>query len=135
MSDAVSAVNYILSQSGAVIARVPAASILSVATIPVETDKPVIGVKQIDGDEFKTVAMSEAKKFSEDLVQVTVRTDNEADKRAILQLAHAALRGQSGSFSGVWVDSITPDGIGPDLDDPGAQIYEQSRRYRVKWSA
>jgi hypothetical protein len=41
---------------------------------------------------------------------------------------------QRGTIAGVRVDSIMPaDPLGPDLDDPGDPIFEQSLDLIVKW--
>lgn len=123
---------YILANAAAVTAQVPAARIF-VGPIPLKSDLPAIGVRFISGTERATVSMAEASRFRTDRVQVTVHANTYASKVAILELVRTALSPRSGSFNGFDVDSITPEGEGPDLDDEAAVTFERSRDFMVAW--
>lgn len=128
---AVKAVNYLLSQSAAVTALVPAVDIVS-GVVPQGTGMPCILVRQVSGVERLTVD-TPSTYFKTDRVQVTAITEDYDSKLSILSKALLALVGQRGSINGVKVDSILPDGEGPDIDDPGMPRYERSRDFIVKW--
>ncbi len=123
---------YILANAAAVVAQVPAARIF-VGNIPIGATLPAIGVRFISGVERTTAAMSEASRYRTDRVQVTVHAKTYASKVSILELVRAALCPQRGAMNGFDVDSITPDGEGPDFDDEAAVIYERSRDFMVSW--
>lgn len=126
----VSAVRYLLANNAALIAVVPAAKIF-VGVVPLNTVLPAIGVAQVDGVPHLTVAMTESGKLQTDRVQVTVMT--KTYQTSISALARAALANLSGTVNGVKVDSLLPDGEGPDLFDDAAVIYERSRDFIVRW--
>lgn len=123
---------YILANDAAVTALVPSARIL-VGDVPVSTQIPAIAVRHVSGIERNTVSMSEASRFRTDRVQVTVYARTYASKDAILDAVRDALSPNRGTVNGLDVDSITPAGSGPDLDDPDAKIYERSRDFMVAW--
>lgn len=129
----VAVVRYLLANDAAVIAVAPAARIFA-GTIPQGTALPTIGITQISGVERLTVAMSEASRHRQDRVRVTVLAASYPAKKALLALVRAALDNQSGTVNSVKLDSVLPDGIGPDLDDQAAVIYEQSQDFIVKWA-
>jgi hypothetical protein len=123
---------YILANDATLTATVPGARIF-VGDAPVSTQLPAISVRQISGVERTTVAMSEASRFRMDRVQVTVYARTYASKESVLEAVRDALSPNSGSVNGFDLDSITPAGSGPDLDDPDAKIYERSRDFMVSW--
>lgn len=125
-------VRYILANAAAVTAVVPAARIF-VGNIPIGATLPAIGVRFVSGVERTTVSMAEASRFRTDRVQVTVHAKTYATKASILELIRTALSPKTGAFNGFDVDSITPDGEGPDFDDEEAVIYERSRDFLVSW--
>lgn len=129
----VAVIRYLLANSASLTAQVPAARIFA-GTIPQGSALPAIGVTQISGVERRTVAMDEPPRHRQDRVQVTVLAATYPSKKTILALVRTACANQSGSVNGVKLDSILPDGEGPDLDDPAATIYEQSRDFLVRWS-
>lgn len=122
---------YLLAQSAAVTAVVTAERIY-VGDIP-QGAIPAIGVRHVSGVERGTVAMSEASRFRTDRVQVTVHARTYQSKAEVLELIRTALSPNSGSINGFDVDSILPDGEGPDFDDASARIYERSRDFLVSW--
>jgi hypothetical protein len=128
-------VNYLLSNSAAVTALVAAARIVT-GPVQLETTDtlPAVSIRMIDDSEFLTVPMSGRRLITE-RVQVTVYTATYAEKRPLLKAIRDACVGQRGSINGVSVDGILPDSVGPDLDDPGDPIFEQSRDLFVRWHA
>ena len=126
----VSAAAYLLRNNAGLIALVPAAKIF-VGVVPLNTVLPAIGVTQVDGVPNLTVAMNESGKINTDRVQVTVLT--KTYQTSISAAVLAALPNQSGTVNGVKVDSILPDGVGPNLYDDTAIVYERSRDFLVRW--
>lgn len=127
----VAVVNYLLSHSASVTALVNAANIVS-GNVPLGQTLPAISVRQISSLDTLDVPMT-GKRLATDRVQITAIAKDYATKKAVLAAARAAVVGQKGTVNGVSVDSILPDIEGPDLDDPGAMIFEQSRDVIVKW--
>lgn len=128
----VAVVRYILANAASVIAQVPATRIVA-GLLPLGTALPAIGVTQISGTERWTVAMTESSRYKVERVQVTVIAANYSSQKAILALVRAALYNRSGLVNGVKLDSILPAGEGPDLRDPGAEIYEQSMDFFARY--
>lgn len=128
----VSIVNYLLSNTAAVTALVPAASIVS-GVVPMDSALPAVGVKQVSGVERLDVPMTGSRYISE-RVQVTAYTSSYGAKEAILRAARNACVGQRGTVNGFKLDSILPDGEGPDLDDDATRIFERSIDLIVRWN-
>jgi len=126
----VSAVRYLLANNSTLIALVPATKIF-VGVVPVDTVLPAIAVTQIDGVPHLTVAMTEGGKIQTDRVQVTVLT--KAYQTAISAAVLAALPNTRGTVNSTKLDSLLPDGEGPDLFDDAAVIFERSRDFLVRW--
>lgn len=124
---------YLLKTDAAVLAKVPAAKILT-GTLPVKTVLPAISVRQISGVEPIAVDHGPGQ-VRTDRVQVTVLAPAYDVKREILDLVRTACATRRGTVNGVNVDAILTDGEGPDLDDPEAKIYEQSRDFLIRWTA
>jgi hypothetical protein len=126
----VSAVRFILANNAALVALVPAAKIF-VGVVPLNTVLPAIAVTQISGVPHLTVSMRESGRIETDRVQVTVLTKTYQTNISAAVLA--ALPNQSGSVNGVRLDSLLPDGVGPDLYDDAAVVYERSRDFIARW--
>lgn len=126
----VSAVRYLLAANGPLVAVVPAAKIF-VGVVPLNTVLPAIGVTSISGVPHLTAAMVESGRIQSDRVQVTVHA--KTYQTSITALVRAALPNQSGTVNSVKLDSILPDGEGPDLYDDAAVIYERSQDFIVRW--
>lgn len=128
------AVNYLLSNSANLIAAVPAARILTAATLPLGTSLPAITISSISDSERLDVAMpNSTKKFRTERVQVLVHAADSAQLASILALVRHALPNTRGTVNGVALDSILPELVGPDLSQPEASIYERARDFIVKW--
>jgi len=125
----VSAVRHLLANNAALVALVPAAKIF-IGVVPLNTALPAIGVTQVDSVPRLTVAMVESGRLHDERVQVTVLT--KAYQTNISAAVLAALPNQSGTVNGTKVDSLLPDGEGPDLYDDAAVIYERSRDFIVR---
>lgn len=130
----VAVVRHLLANSASVIAQVPAARIFG-GPVPLNTALPAIGVAKVSGTQFLTVAMDETPRLRTDRVQVTVHANTYPAKEAIVALVRAACANQHATVNGIAVDSILPEGEGPDFDDPGAHIYERSLDFMVRFSA
>lgn len=100
---------------------------------PLNIALPAIGVIQVDDVPRRTVGMNGAKTMYTERVQVTIEAKTYTSKKAILALVRAALGNRNGTVNGVDLDSILPEGAGPDIDDPQTQIYTQSVDYLVKY--
>ena len=131
---AVGSVNYLLSNAAGVTTHVAAARIFT-GVLAQDTVLPAILVRQVSGTEDRDVAMG-AGRLHRARIQVTVYTDGDDGytlKKTILKAVRDALAATKGTVNGVAIESILPDGEGPDLDDPGKPIFEQSRDFLVVW--
>lgn len=126
----VAVINYLLSNDAGVTAVVPAARIFS-GPIPQKTALPAIGIGQITG--LKAIAVEGDEMMRMHRIQVTVHAPAYQTKKEILALVDAALPKHPGAVNGIKVDGIIPDLEGPDLDDPGLQLFEQSHDFMVHW--
>ncbi len=125
-------IKYLLANNAAVIAVVPASRIV-IGNLPVNITIPAISVKMISGTKLLGVRVNEAGGLRTHRTQVTVHAASGAQQQQLMALALAACPSQRGTVAGVSVDSIIPDGEGPDLSDPDAGIYEQSQDLMVRW--
>jgi hypothetical protein len=99
---------------------------------PNATLLPAVSIRMIDSSEYLDVAMTGAGYITE-RVQVTVYTGTYIEKLPILYAIRDACVRQRGTVATVRVDGIMPGGFGPDLDDTGDPIFEQSMDLIVKW--
>ncbi len=129
----VAIVNAILSGTTAVTDVVLASRIIT-GDIPLETTLPAISVMEISSVQRLTASMADATVLVTDRVQVTVHASTYALKKSILELVRLALNMTDGTVGGTHVNSILPDLAGPDLDDPVAGYYTQSRDFIVKFT-
>lgn len=123
------AVRYLLAHKSELTARVPADHIFY-GVADVGDNLPAIVLTQISGVEWLSVSMS-APGPKRERVQVTVFAATYLAKKEILALVGDALPLSRGTVDGINVDSITPDGEGPDLDDPSLPLFTQSQDYIV----
>ena len=129
----VAIVRYLLANNTTLTAAVPSARIMA-GVLPLNTLLPAISVLEIDGFPRLNVAMTGTQRQIVERVQVTVLTKDYPSKKTILALVRAALPLSRGTVNGISCDSVLPDLIGPDLDDPDTGIYSQSRDYMVRWN-
>jgi len=130
---AIKAISYLLSHNSNLIAAVPAAKIFA-GQIPINTVLPAVAVNEISTTEYLTVALNESKVTETTRVQVSVQTKTYATQKSILELVRKALPNTHATVNGVDVDSIVPEGAGPDLRDDDANIFMQSRDFMVRFS-
>src|SRR6478609_1079281 len=109
---------------------VPASRIVAGA-VPEGTAKPAIGVRQISGYEFDTVARLPAHRAQKERVQVTVLAKSYAEQKAILKACGMGPGVKTGTVLGFKVCSVLPAGIGPDIAPQNDGIYEQSLDFMV----
>lgn len=123
MSD-VKAIRYLLANSGALTAAVPADRIAS--DLPQGVALPAIAVSHISTT-YRHMIASDGHDHCRSRVQVTVHAGSRPAQKSILALVRAALPRMHGIVNGVQVDSILKDAIGPDLrnDDIGSFIGSQ----------
>lgn len=129
-----SVVNYLLSNDAGVLAVVPATRIIT-GDLSLNTGLPAFTVKQISGVQHHGIRVSEAGPVRTDRVQVTAHSFDYDQLKALLELALTACANRRGTVNTVSVDSIVPDGVGPDLGDPDSEppTFEQSRDFLVRW--
>jgi hypothetical protein len=130
---AVAVIRYLLANNATLIAQVEATKIMAGA-IPINTVLPAISVMEVSTVDRNNVGMNETSVLHTSRVQITVLAKTYAAQKSILALVRKACPNQRGTISGVGVDSILPDGAGPDLYDDAAVIYMQSRDFMVMWS-
>lgn len=111
---------------------VPNSSIVA-GEVPLNTTLPAIGINEVSVNPHNTVSMSEPDRAAFSRVQVTVYANGYPQKKQILDLVRKAVPNVHGKVGDVMVLSITPQGVGPDLDSSEDKIYTQSRDFRVSY--
>ena len=101
--------------------------------IPIATVLPAVAVNHISTIERNTVAMNTAKVMATERVQVTVQTKSYAEQKSILELVRKACANRRATINSIVVDSILPEGAGPDLRDDDLGVFLQSRDFIVKF--
>ena len=134
-------IRYLLKQSSAVTAVIPAANIMA-GVLPLGTVLPGISLSQITSLPFNFIKTNEANKMHTDRVQVSVILKTEQGSpqgkgwpgvKAALKLILAACPSQRGTVNGIAVDSIVPDIEIIHDEDPVDNTIEGSRDFIVKW--
>lgn len=107
------------------------------------TARPLLLVSQVDSVPLNFIRTNEANKLHTDRVQVTYLFSGPrgspagssiySDLGAISRLVLAACPSQRGTIAGVFVNSITPAGEGPDLSGEDG-LLSRSRDFLVRWS-
>jgi len=128
---AVKAVSYLLANNAPLLAKVPAESIVA-GVIPLGV-MPAVGVTHISTTEHTSIAVDDAQLLATSRIQVTAHAKSYADRAEILDLVRKALPVSRGTVNGVAVECITPEGVGPDIEDHDAGIYQQSRDFLVRF--
>lgn len=129
----VAVIQYLLSHSAPLIAVVPAVKIKG-GVLPLNTVLPGISVQEVDSFPRLPVNMTGTARFITERVQVTVLAKTYPSKKGIMELVRKALPLSRDTINGIMCDSVLPESVGPDIDDPETQIYTQSRDYIVRWS-
>jgi len=127
----VSVIRALLVASSGLTDIVPATKIFA-GVVPLKTAVPAISVGQVSGTENLTVKMA-TRPMRVERVQVTVEAASYKQQKEVLELVREACVRGSGNVNGVTLDSILPDGEGPDFMDHDTKVYFQSRDFIVKW--
>lgn len=127
---AVAIVRALLTARPAVTAVVPAARIFS-GIVPQGTALPAIGIREVSGYEEPTVARRMARVMIRSRVQVTVYAANYVQMKQLVALAKLGGGVHTGVIAGIPVNSVTPDGVGPEVSPADDKIFEQSRDFMV----
>ena len=124
---------YLLANNLTLTAVVSASKIFA-GTIPLNTELPAIGITQISGTQRTTVSMSDANRLVTERVQVTVAAKTYPLQKSLLSLVRESLPLSRGVVNSFDCDSIILDSEGPDIYDQGAEIYEQSQDFFIRFN-
>ena len=127
---AVKVIRALLAAHAPVLALVPAARIVA-GTVPQGTLLPAIGLTEISRVELPTVSLGQRAVQVTARVQVTVHASTYPEQKAVLQAARLGPGANTGTVAGVEVRSVMRDVVGPDMKDDAAEIYQQSRDFKV----
>lgn len=94
-------------------------------------DVPAIGISEISRREQDTVARTSRMVIAR--VQVTVHARDYGTQKELLQAARLGDGVFTGPVAGVEVRSVLRDTVGPDLSDPEAGLFQQSRDFIVTY--
>lgn len=108
---------------------------IKIGTVPIGMF-PAIGIKEISRIEEKTVSLDQANVMVTARVQVTAYTNKPSGMgglKAILLAAKLGPGTHRGVIAGATVRSVMREGVGPDLSDDDAGLFEQSRDFKVTY--
>lgn len=138
----VAVVRYILANTAAITALVPAARVIS-GDAPLSTLRPLILVTEPGSNKFfRTIRANERPVTRIERVQVSVIVNGPLatpaglgypQVKALLKLISNACPGQRGTINTFTVYSITDEGEGPDLSVAELGLYSQSVDFFVTW--
>jgi hypothetical protein len=131
--DGVVAIRWLLVNAAEITAIVPA-DWINGGLIPQGAVLPAIAITSVSKSERTTVAMNEAQVLITELVQVTVHSRVYSEAKHLLELIRRACANYRGTLNGVLVDSILPEGAGPDLRDDDTRVFAQSRDFTVRYA-
>lgn len=129
----VAVIRFLLATSAPILAYPVPATRIYAGVIPLGTALPAIGITEVSGVERLTVSMLDPRRLRTERVQVTVLAGTYPAQKTLLALALAACGNRAATVNGVSVDSILPEGEGPDLSDEASGIREQSLDFIVRW--
>lgn len=92
---------------------------------------PAIGISEISRREQDTVARTSRMVIAR--VQVTVHACDYSTQKELLQATRLSDGVFTGTVAGVEVRSVLRDVVGPDLSDPEAGLFQQSRDFIVAY--
>lgn len=104
-----------------------------VGTIPLATELPAVGIKEIGRVEADTVCRDSPATLVTARIQVTVYAATYPVQKAVLAAAKLGRGVFTGDIAGVPVRSVLRDSVGPDMSDEDAAIFEQSRDFKVTY--
>lgn len=111
------------------------AATVKVGKIKANTVLPAVSIRLVSGTEFLPLDMDATRRLKTQRVQAMVHCKTAKQQQQLLAAVLAACPNTRGTLNGVHVDSVIPDGEGPDLSDEDAGIFEQSRDFIVRWHA
>ncbi|MFC0131776.1 hypothetical protein [Massilia eurypsychrophila] len=100
--------------------------------VPVKS-VPAVGIKEISRVEQDTVARSGPNTLVTARIQVTVYASSYPQQKALLTAAKLGPGVHTGEIAGTTVRSVLRDSVGPDLSNPEAGTFEQSRDFKVTY--
>lgn len=127
---AIKVIRALLAAHAPLLALVPAARIVA-GTVRQGTPLPAIGLAEISRVELPTVSLGQRAVQVTARVQVTVHAATYPDQKAVLQAARLGPGPHTGTVAGIEVRSVMRDVVGPDMADDEAEIYQQSRDFKV----
>lgn len=136
----VAVITTLLSASVPVTAIVPSTRILA-GVIPLSHALPAISVSQISSMPINGIRINEPGKMHIERIQVTAifasvavsPTTGYPALRALMKLLLAACPSQRGTVATFAVDSIIPEGEGPDIYNEKSLTYSCSRDFIVRY--
>lgn len=96
-------------------------------------EAPAVGIREISRVEQNTVGRAGEKTLVTARVQVTVYAKSYRDQKAVLNAARLGPGVHNGTVADVQVLSVLREGVGPDLSDPAAGSFEQSRDFKISY--
>lgn len=102
-------------------------------TVPQGDPLPAIGVSEVGRNDFQTLAQDEGRTLVRARIQVTAYTKDYGLLKDIIQAAKLGSGTHAGIVAGAKVRSVRRLGVGPDLSDEAADIFEQSRDFMVTY--
>lgn len=126
---AVNVIRYLLANNAAITALV--GTRIYAGVVPQSTVLPAIGINEISAIENTTIDANAAFALVTSRVQVTAITKDYPSQKTLLDTIRKACNYQRGTVSGVVVNQVIRDIVGPDLRDDNAGIFMQSIDFRV----
>lgn len=126
--------NAIMIMRELLLAHPPVADLVGVNVIAGDIDydqAPAIGLSEISRREADTVGRTS--KMATARVQVTVHARDYGTQKELLAAARLGDGVFTGTIAGVEVRSVLRDAVGPDLSDPEAGLFQQSRDFIVTY--
>lgn len=99
--------------------------------LPQGVTLPAIGVSEVSSNEERTVARNLPVKMIRERVQVTALAKDYATMKKLIKAAALGPGVHTGVVLGFRVNSILPEGVGPEIPPADDGIYEQSRDFMV----
>lgn len=92
---------------------------------------PALSVSEVSSNEERTVARNLPVKMIRERVQVTALAKDYATMKKLIKAASLGPGVHTGVVLGFRVNSVLPEGVGPEIPPADDGIYEQSRDFMV----
>lgn len=99
--------------------------------LPQGAQVPALSVSEVSSNEERTVARNMPVRMIRERVQVTALAKDYATMKQLLKVASLGPGVHTGIVLGFRVNSILPEGVGPEIPPADDGIYEQSRDFMV----